>query len=119
MKRLLFILLVLAQLAVVPVAKADICPGIVTALFPIASGYQKLAVSSTAVALTAPSGARMALVQVKTNAVSYRDDGTAPTASEGVTVAADQTFVVCTNAVTAIRFIRVTSDAELRVLYYW
>lgn len=55
-----------------------------------AFAYESLTISATSVALTAatyaPSGARealAALITVEANPIRYRNDGTAPTATEG------------------------------------
>lgn len=46
-------------------------------------GFQALTVSSTALALTVPSGAVRAIVVVEDQPVRWRDDGTDPSATVG------------------------------------
>jgi len=46
-------------------------------------GFQKLAVSTSAVSLTIPADAFTAYVQVETDSIRYRTDGTAPTSTDG------------------------------------
>ena len=88
-------------------------------------GYRQITVSSTALALSSatggvPKGATRAIIEVETDAIRYRDDGTAPTASVGMPVAKDVNYIVLPSlqAINAFRAIRVTTDAKLNVLYY-
>lgn len=92
-----------------------------------AVGYESITVSSTALSFTSatafPDGktprADLAVVTCETDAVRYRVDGVAPTASVGHKLAADGSLTVYGEAnLKAIQFIRVTSDATLRVTYY-
>ena len=80
-------------------------------------GYQQLTVSSSAVALTVPAGAAFALINVETDAVRWRDDGTNPTATVGMKVLVDGSLEY-DGDLAAIKFIRVTTDAKLNVSYY-
>lgn len=81
-------------------------------------GYEKLTVSSTAVGLASiPSRAYFALVRCESNNVRWRDDGTAPTATEGILMKADE-FLEYDGSLTKIKFIRVGSDATVYVSYY-
>lgn len=84
-------------------------------------GFQKLAVSSTAVALTVPSSgglrARFAVFICESDACRWRDDGVSPTASDGMLFpnGSDWTY---DGKLDQIRFIRVTTDAQVDVAYY-
>lgn len=85
-----------------------------------------ITVSSTALGLTAtvyaPSGvqpADMAVCQVATDAIFYRDYGGVPTATTGMRVASGSSFTIC--GLTNIRkflAIRETNDANLKCAYY-
>ena len=85
-------------------------------LRPVAS-TQQLTVSNTAVGLTVPDGAKVARIQVLDFNVRSQDDGTDPTSSTGIREFADTEFYYVGD-LTAIKFIRETSDAELNVAYY-
>lgn len=82
-------------------------------------GFQQLAVSTSAVALTVPSGATRALITLEpTNGVRWRDDGTNPTASVGMPLVGGATWE-CEAVLDAVRFIRSgAADATLNVAYY-
>jgi hypothetical protein len=88
-------------------------------------GYQKLTVSTTAVALTLPTASvgkgrkpRFAMLKVETNPVRYRDDAD-PTATDGILMAiADPAFLYQGDLGT-LKFIRQGgADGTLHVLYY-
>ena len=81
-------------------------------------GYQQISAFSTAQALTAPSGATFAVISVETQAVRYRDDGTAPTASAGMPIAVGAAPFVYTGSLSAIQFIPQTGSATLDIAYY-
>jgi len=94
--------------------------------------YATLTVSSTAVSLltdaspTLPSAAKGALITVETDQVRYREDGTAPTSSEGILLEAGDvlTYDSWTNrenwrsVMKTVQFIRVSTDATLKIQYY-
>ena len=82
-------------------------------------GYQQLAAvtSATALSLTVPNASRIAQICVGATAVRYRDDGTAPTSSLGMTAAAAGCFQYSA-ALTAIQFISVSTTTTLDVSYY-
>ena len=88
---------------------------------PIASGYQDLTVSNTAVGLTVPSTpvARCAIITVETDQVRFTVDTTTPTSSKGHLLnAGDLLELGNTEMLTNARFIRVTTDATLRISYF-
>ena len=55
-------------------------------------GYVQIVSPAAAVGITPPAGATMALISVSGATMRWRDDGTAPTASVGMPVAAGQEF---------------------------
>lgn len=90
-------------------------------------GFEQLTVSSTSKALTATvydvldgdGVADLAVISVETDAIRYRCDGVAPTASVGMPQAANSTFTVYgVLSVRKLRMIRVTTDATIEVHYY-
>lgn len=80
-------------------------------------GYQQITALSAATALTVPTGANFAVIIAETQAVRFRDDGTAPTATVGMALAVAQEFEYAGN-LSAIRFIEQTASAKLNVSYY-
>ena len=80
-------------------------------------GYQQLTSLGTAQALTVPAGARAAIIQAETQGVRWRDDGTNPTASVGMVIAAGSDFFY-TGDLAAIRLIEQAASAKVNVSYY-
>ena len=85
------------------------------------------AVLSTACSPVMPAGARGAVITVEDDQVRYRDDGTAPSTSEGhlLNVGDVLTFDSWTvpkqnwrQVLRAIQFYRVTADAKLKISWY-
>lgn len=87
-------------------------------------GFRTLAISSTAKALSeatggVPSNATRAIISVATDAIRWRDDGTAPTDAVGIHVAAlAQIELPSRESILAFKAIRVTTDAVLNISYY-
>ena len=89
-------------------------------------GDEQIAVSSTAIGFTAakiaPSGgpqAVYAIFSVETNAIRYRDNGLAPTASVGLPMASGSNWTVCgVTTISRALFIRQSADATVSVSYY-
>lgn len=79
-------------------------------------GYQQIS-GPTNQALTVPNGARRAIIQTEAQAVRWRDDGTNPTASVGMTIATGGELRYDGN-LAAIRFTQVAATAILNVAYY-
>ena len=91
--------------------------------------YATLTVSSTGIGLSSASPAigagatvRRAVITVEDGQVRYREDGTAPTSTEGhlldprdVLNYLDANYETILNA---IQFIRVTNDTKLKISYY-
>jgi len=80
-------------------------------------GYQQITSLSASTALTVPSGATRALVIPQTQNVRWRDDGTAPTASIGMPLAAG-TILSYDGDLSRIRFIETTASAAINISYY-
>lgn len=80
-------------------------------------GYQQITSLSSSTALTVPTGARWCQFNAETQAVRWRDDGVAPTATVGMPVATGVT-VNYYGDINAIRFIEQTASAKLNVVYY-
>ena len=64
-----------------------------------------------------PPGATLAIIIPEAQAVRWRDDGTAPTSSVGMTLAVGVPFEY-SGTLSAIEFIQATSGAILNVTYY-
>lgn len=82
-----------------------------------AKGYQQISSLSSAAALTVPSGATVALIQAESQSVRWRDDGTNPTTSVGMVLAAGESLFF-TGALSAFRAIEITASAKLNISYY-
>jgi hypothetical protein len=80
-------------------------------------GYQQITSLSSAQSLTVPQGATMAVIAPLTQGIRWRDDGTAPTASVGMPVAAGA-YLNYDGDLKRIQFIEQTGSAELNVSYY-
>ena len=80
-------------------------------------GYQQITSLSASAALTVPVGATMALIVAETQAVRWRDDGTAPTSSVGMPLAVGVSLSY-DGDLKAIRFIQQAVSATLNVSYY-
>lgn len=89
-------------------------------------GYQQITSLSSASGLTVPSidpstgltvKANFALITPETQGVRWRDDGTAPTASVGMPLAAGVTLQY-DGDLSKIKFIGQTASAKLNISYY-
>ncbi|OWT68087.1 MULTISPECIES: hypothetical protein [unclassified Achromobacter] len=96
---------------------ANATPTVDATLTP--KGYQQISSASlaTAQALTPPAGSRVALIQAEAQAMRWRDDGTAPTATVGMLVPAGGSLEY-NGDLTAIRLIAATAGAIANVTYY-
>lgn len=83
-------------------------------------GYQQITTLSSSIGLTVPDGCFMALITPETQAVRWRDDGTAPTTSVGMPLSAGTTlkYTGGFDGLKALRFIEQTASAKLNVAYY-
>jgi len=89
-------------------------------------GYQQITSLSSAQSLTVPQvdpvtglniKPTIALITPETQGVRWRDDGTAPTASVGMPLAAGVTLQY-DGDITKIRFIEQSASAKLNISYY-
>ena len=80
-------------------------------------GHQQITDVSSAVGLTVPPGATVALIGVADQAVRWRDDGTDPTATVGMVIAAGAEIEYSAD-LTAITIIEVVAGAELNISYF-
>lgn len=87
-------------------------PGTLTPL-----GYQQITSLAAAAALTVPAGATAALISAESQGIRWRDDGTNPTSSVGMPIAAGES-IFFTGSLSAFRAIEQTASAKLNVNYY-
>lgn len=80
-------------------------------------GYQQITRLSTAQALGVPVGARIALIQAEVTNVRWRDDGTNPTSSVGMLLAAGEE-VTYEGALDKFKAIEVLAGAQLNITYW-
>lgn len=80
-------------------------------------GYQQITSMSSAQSLTVPAGATFARIICQTQAVRWRDDKTAPTASVGMPLAVG-TLLEYDGDLKNIQFIEQTASAALNIAYY-
>jgi len=80
-------------------------------------GYQQITSVSSASGLTPPQGATLALIVPETQAIRWRDDGTNPTASVGMPVAAGS-YLSYDGDLNRIKFIEQSASAKINVSYY-
>jgi hypothetical protein len=80
-------------------------------------GYQQITSLSASTVLTVPVGATLALIVSETQAVRWRDDGTAPTATVGMPLATGVSLSY-DGDLKNIRFIEQTASAKLNISYY-
>jgi hypothetical protein len=83
-------------------------------------GYQQISAATLAAStgLTIPAGATIALVQIDTAPVRWRDDGTAPTASIGMQIAAAGSLAFGGASLFAVRFIAASGSPILNASFY-
>jgi hypothetical protein len=80
-------------------------------------GYQQLTSLTGSTAFTSvPAGTIYAVVSVETQAIRWRDDGVAPTASVGMPVAAGSSFAYTTNFI-GFRIIQQAASATVDVYF--
>jgi len=88
-------------------------------------GYQQITSLSASTALTVPTQTQVglaaspaiAIITPESQAVRWRDDGVAPTASVGMPLAAGATLQY-DGDITKIRFIEQAASAKLNITYY-
>mgnify|MGYP001605294041 FL=1 len=90
-----------------------------TSLIPLIGTTETLPGADTALALTIPVAAKMAVARVETADVRYRTDGTVPTAAVGMLVASGTDILICGNSLAPFRVIRATGvSAGMTISYY-
>ena len=94
------------------------CCHLDTLLIPVA--YEKLTGLDSAKGITAElhTGTNRMLVQCLIKNIRWRDVGDDPTATEGVQLAAGDSFWYIGNDLTAIKFIEEVGGAEINVVSY-
>jgi hypothetical protein len=80
-------------------------------------GYTQIT-CATSTGLTIPAGTSLILIQPQTQAVRWRDDGGAPTATVGYPLAAGSELRYTAKGMAALRFIEQTASALLNVTFY-
>lgn len=80
-------------------------------------GFEQITGLNVVKKLTVPTGARMCRIEAATQAVRWRDDGTAPSTTVGMTIAAGG-FIEYDGELTRIQFIEAAASAVLNVSYY-
>ena len=98
-------------------AAEEINRKLVTDAISAPQGYSQITDLSSAVGIRAKNG-RFALIQAWGQNVRWRDDGTDPTTTVGMILAAG-TSMPYYGDVKAIRFIETTASAELNVSVYY
>ena len=86
----------------------------------VSLGFQQISAATlaTAVGLTIPAGATVALLSVDTAPVRWRDDGTAPTASIGMPIPSGQAPFQYSGTLANLQFIAESGSPVLNVSYY-
>lgn len=80
-------------------------------------GYQQLTSLSSVAGLTVPANTKSALIQAESQYIRWRDDGTNPTTSVGMVLAAGESLFF-TGSLSAFRAIEITASAKLNISYY-
>lgn len=81
-------------------------------------GYEQVTSIGSAKALTVPTGTKLILIQPETQAIRWRDDGTSPTASVGMVIAAGDTLVYTGSKPASIKVIETQATAKVNVTYF-
>jgi hypothetical protein len=80
-------------------------------------GYQQISTVSASIGLTVPAGATLAVITPESQAVRWRDDGTAPTSAIGMPLPIS-TVLSYDGDLQRIRFIEQAASAKLNISYY-
>lgn len=83
----------------------------------VALGYQQIGTLTTAQSLTVPAGAISALIVCEAQAVRWRDDGVAPTASVGMPLAVGA-YLELSGDLSGVKVIEQTAGGKLNVTYF-
>lgn len=119
------ILLAAGLLAIIGVIYFAACPARADEYTPgwqsnfgvVPLGYQQITALTASTALTVPVGAGAVMIVPETQAVRWRDDGTAPTATVGFPLAVATPLFYRGN-LAALRFIEQTASAKINIVYY-
>lgn len=76
------------------------------------------AVTFSGASVTVPTDTIMVLIEAEAQAIRWRDDGTVPTASVGMPLAAGQTFQYTVVDFTKISFIQQASGGIINLSFY-
>lgn len=76
------------------------------------------AVSFSGAGVTVPVGSMMVLIEAEAQGIRWRDDGTAPTASVGMPLAAGQEFQYRVADFSKIQFIQQTNGGIINLSFY-
>lgn len=82
------------------------------------NGFQTIAVLTAAVAPTIPADTTYAIVTPTGQAVRWRDDGVAPTATVGMPIAVGAVQQFSGASLAAVKFIEQAASAALNISYY-
>jgi hypothetical protein len=83
----------------------------------VSLGYERIGTLTTAQALTVPAGAVSALIVCEAQAVRWRGDGVAPTASVGMPLAVGP-HLEYSGDLSAFKVIEQTAGGKLNVTYF-
>lgn len=103
---------IVALIALIGTARAD------SLITQVPLGYQQITSLSAATKLTVPAGATTALITAEAQAVRWRDDGTAPTATVGMPLAVGLLPFQYSGTLINMQFIEQTSGGKINVSYY-
>ena len=81
-------------------------------------GFQTIAGAAAATGLTVPDGAVRALIDVEDNSCRWRDDGTDPTTTVGMLLAAADPLLDYRGDIATIKLIELASAAEINITYF-
>jgi hypothetical protein len=81
-------------------------------------GFEQITGLSALKSLKPPKDARVAVIQAVTQNVRWRDDGTSPTSTVGMQLAAGRDMLYTSNLAT-LQLIEETPSAEVNVSYYF
>lgn len=81
-------------------------------------GYQQITSLAASTALTIPAGCSLIIVTPETQAVRWRSDGVAPTATVGYPLAVGVEARFTIKQFAALRFIEQTASAKINVYYF-
>lgn len=85
-------------------------------VYPVPGSYQQITVT-TAQSLTVPDDAILAVIVPQAQAVRWRDDGTAPTATVGMPMAVGEKLIY-NGDIRKLQFIAQTAGGVINVSYY-